>query len=142
MDPLSISASIAALLQLSAKVIKYLSDLENARDDLERLRDEVISAVGLLSTLKVLAATEDSWLVTVQSLNGRNGPFEQFRSSLERLAEKLPQVVGLKRVLALPFQKSEINDILCAIERQKTLFSLALQNDHLYVLKALCGYKY
>jgi hypothetical protein len=82
-DPLSVSASIAALLQLSETVVKYLNDVKDAQDDLKRLRAEVIIAVGFLSTLKVLAETEETWLATVQSLNAPNGPLEQFRSSLE-----------------------------------------------------------
>lgn len=130
-DPLSLSVSVAALLQLSATVIKYLGDVEGARHDIRRLQAEIVSVVGLLSTLEVLASTGEAWLATVQSLNASNGPLEQFRFWLECLAGKLPPVVGLKKVLSWSFQKSEVKDMLCAIERQKTLFTLALQNDHL-----------
>jgi hypothetical protein len=45
-------------------------------------------------------------------------------------------VGGLKRVenaLIWPFQKEEIKGIFNTIERQKALFSLVLQNDHMYV---------
>lgn len=56
-DPLSISASIAVLFRLSATATKHPNDVEDARGGLKRLRAEVINAVGLLSTLKELAAT-------------------------------------------------------------------------------------
>jgi Cdc6-like AAA superfamily ATPase len=136
-DPLSFFSSVSTLLQLSAKVIKYLSDVKDARGDLGRLRDEVISAIGLLFTLNTLAETEEIWLDTVQSLCVPKGPLKQFQSALERLAKKIPPVVDLKSKLAWSFQKSEVTEILFAIERQKALFSLALQNDHLQLSKAI-----
>jgi hypothetical protein len=34
-------------------------------------------------------------------------------------------------MLTWPFQKEEVGDILGLIERQKMMFSLALQNEHL-----------
>jgi hypothetical protein len=134
MDPLSISASIAALLQLSAVVVKFLSDVKGAPDDRKRLLFEVSNIKGLLSTIQDLAQPGEPWLGTVQSLSAPNGPLEQCWSLLKRLDEKLAPVVGLNKVrkaLAWPFQKGEIKDILCAIEQLKTLFGLALQNDNL-----------
>jgi len=134
MDPLSVTASITALFQLSATVIKYLSNVKNASGDIQKLMVELSSIKGLLSTLQDLVQPGEKWLATVQSLNMPNGPLEQFRSALERLDEKLEPVVGLnkaKKVLAWPFQKGEVKDILFTIERQKMAFILALQNDHL-----------
>jgi hypothetical protein len=130
-DPLSALASIVAVLQFSARVIKYLGDVEDARDDIKQLRAEVVSAVGLLSALKDLLAAGEVWLVNVEKLGVPNGPLEQFRSSLERLAKMLAPATRLSNVMAWPFQSSEVRDILCKIERLKMLFSLALQNDHL-----------
>ena len=112
-------------------MIKYLSGVKDAKGDLKRLREEVISAVGILFTLKVLSETEDVWLLTVQSLSKPSGPLAQFQSSLEHLAGKLSPTGRLKMRLAWPFQESEVRGILRAIESQKMLFSLALQNDHL-----------
>lgn len=37
------------------------------------------------------------------------------------------------RILAWPFKKQEAKDLLDSIERQKSLFVLALQNDNLCV---------
>src|SRR5262245_35732161 len=108
MDPLNISA----LLRLSARVINYLGDVKDARDDIKRLRAEVVSAVGILSILKELTATGEVWLVSGRSLMVPDGPLQQYQSSLEYLAERLPEVVGNKRVLTWPFRKGEIIDIL------------------------------
>src|SRR2546430_1356400 len=125
MDPLSISANIVSLLQLSTMVVKYLSDVKSAKDDCGRLMVEVCSIKGILSTLQDLAQPGETWLETVQSLNAPNGPLGQCWSLLNRLDEKLAPVVELnkvRKILVWPFQKGEIKDILYTIERLKILF--------------------
>ena len=137
-DPLSVTASIVTLLQLSTTVVKYLSNVRDAPDELKSLIVEVSSIKGLLSTLQDLAQPGETWLATVQSLNASNGPLEQLQSALGRLDKKLAPVVGwrkTRKALAWPFQKEEIKDILSVIERQKALLGLALQNDHLWAPK-------
>lgn len=47
MDPLSVSASITAVLQLTTSVISYLNDVKSASDTRQRLRTE-LTGVGLL----------------------------------------------------------------------------------------------
>jgi hypothetical protein len=134
MDPLSFSASIVALLQLSSTVVKYLSDMKDAEGDRRNLMVEVVSIKGLLLTLQDLVQPGETWLDTVQSLGALNGPLELCELLLKRLEEKLSLATGphkFRKVLAWPFQKGEIKDILCGIGRLKTLFGLALQNDHL-----------
>lgn len=136
-DPLSISASIIAVLQLSGTVIEYLNDVKGASEDRYRLLNEVTSISGLLYFLKDRATQSqygDSWSTTLASLNTPKGPLEQFKSALERLTLKLAPVEGWRKggkALAWPFRKEEIKEILSAIERHKSLFSLALQNDHM-----------
>jgi NACHT domain len=139
-DPLSISAGIIAILKLTGTVVQYLNDVARASEERRRILDEITTISGILTLLKDLAERPqwgDSWSTTMNSLNVPNGPLEQFRSALERLASKLDPVRGLKRSLAWPFQKGEVNDILRAMERQKTLFNLALQNDHTRLSQAI-----
>ncbi|KAI9770937.1 MAG: hypothetical protein M1840_002641 [Geoglossum simile] len=124
-DPLSISASIVALLQLSATVIRFLRDVKDAPDDLKRLTIEDLVDLG------------ETGLETVQSLSVLNGPLEQCQSTLKRLTKKLDPASGFRKMLAWPFQKEEVRDILGMIERQKMLFSLALQNDHFGLSRAI-----
>jgi hypothetical protein len=133
-DPLSVSASIASLLQLSATVVKYISGVKDAPGDLKRLMLEISSTKGILSDLQDLVQSGGSSLSTVQSLSAPLGPLEQFRSSLKRLDEMLASFAGFNKatmVLTWPFRKDGVKDILCMIERQKALFGLALQNDHM-----------
>jgi hypothetical protein len=139
MDPLSISASIIAILQLSGTVVQYLNGMKDAHKDRQIILDEVSSAIGILFLLKdhaERARCGDAWFVTAKSLNTPEGPLKQFKMALQRLELKLAPVGGLKKVgnaLIWPFQKGEIREIFNTIERQKALFNLALQNDHMCV---------
>ncbi|KAL9100692.1 MAG: hypothetical protein Q9163_003956 [Psora crenata] len=143
MDPLSISASITTLLELTSAVIKYMNDVKGAGKDRQKVLIETSSTSGMLYMLRDQAeeAKEgDPWLLTLRSLNVPKGPIEQFKDALQRLAEKLAPVEGLKKVgksFAWPFQKGEVMEILHTIERQKTLFIMAHQNDYMRLSKAI-----
>lgn len=48
--------------------------------------------------------------------------------------KRLAPAKGPKRIISAvtwPFQKGEISELLNSVERQKTLFASALQNDHM-----------
>ena len=136
-DPLSISASITALLQLTSTVVQYINNVKDASKERLRIRDEISSTSFLLYMLNdrvQQAHSSEPWLLTVRSLNMPKGPLEQFKRALEQLASRLEPSKGLERVgkaLAWPFQTGEIKEVLSTIERQKSLFDLALQNDHM-----------
>ena len=138
MDPLSISAGITALLQLTSTVIQYLNSVKGASEDRRRILSELASVNGILFILQDQADQAkqgDQWSSTLQSLNVPEGPLEQFRRALEHLSSKLaPPATGLKKLgnsITWPFQKEEIKEVLGSIERQKALFNLARQNDHM-----------
>lgn len=135
-DPLSITASIIAIIQLTQQVIGYVIDVKNSSDDSKRILNELASAHTFLFLLEDKAKRSGTqWDKTMRSLVTPNGPLEQFKNALELLASKLGPRKGLKKVkkaLSWSFQKREIKEILGTIERQKTLFILALHNDHMY----------
>jgi hypothetical protein len=136
-DPLSISAGIIAVLQLTSTVVQYITDVKDASEERLRIRDEISGTSYLLYMLKdrvLQASLGEPWLLTVQSLDVPKGPLEQFKKALEQLATRLTPSKRLKKVgkaLTWPFQREEIKEILSMIERQKSLFDLALQNDHM-----------
>ncbi|KAI9706361.1 MAG: hypothetical protein M1836_003366 [Candelina mexicana] len=141
-DPLSISASIAALLKLTQVVVKFIVEVEGSSNDRNKTLLEVSSISGLLLSLQDLAARADDpgWLSTMKSLGLPGGPLEQLKSALEHLADKLaPARVGkrLLKKLKWPFDKREIDEILGSIERQKTMFLLAIQKDHIALSAAV-----
>lgn len=134
-DPLSVTAGIIAALQLSGVVVQYLTAVSDASEDRQRLVFEVSSIRGLLSSLRDLAEGPQhggSWNTTLTTLATPNGPLDQFKNALKRLESRLAPVAGSGKIwkaLTWPFEKGEVKDFLQVIERQKTLFSLALQND-------------
>src|ERR1700722_16235045 len=136
-DPPSISASITAVLRLTSTIVQYLNDVKDASEECMRIRDEITSASFLLYMLNdhaEQARLGEACLSTVRSLSVPRGPLEQFKRALEQLESRLAPLKGLKKIgkaLTWPFQREEIKDILSTIERQKSLFDLALQNDHM-----------
>ena len=143
MDPLSISASIIALMQLSSTVIGYLSDVKSSNKEQQKIRLEICNILPMLSILQdqaQQAENGDEWSSTLRSLSAADGPIQQFQKALERLEHKLAPVRGVKKLgkaFIWPFEKAEIQSILSTIERQKLLFSLARQNDHIALTKAV-----
>jgi hypothetical protein len=138
-DPLSISASIIAVFQLTGVVITYLKEVRDAPKERKKLLDEAVCVESFLFVLKDKAESSKraEWYETLRRLNLPNGPLVQCQRLLERLVSKLKSDHGgWKRIgkmgLTWPFEKQEIKDIISSIERLKTLFLLALQNDHAY----------
>jgi len=131
-DPLSISASIVALLQLTGNVITYLNGVRNASDDLKRLSLEFCTLRGLLSTLKDVLTDLDPSLLDL--LDGPDGILAQVESLLEQLTSKVGEnSKGLGQLLHWPLRKSDVNDLLSSLERQKSSLSLVLQNNQRFV---------
>jgi hypothetical protein len=142
-DPLSITASILAVLQITSTVTQYLKDVRGGTEDRTRLRDEIRSTICLLEMLKDRIEdpeTIDKWFDAVRLLDGPDGPLIQFKNALELLAKKLAprgRIQQVAQVLKWPLDKAEVNEVLGTIERLKSLFSLAMQNDHVYVIPDL-----
>jgi hypothetical protein len=152
MDPVSVIASIIAILQATASVVQYINDVKDSRQERISLRNEISSASWPLHMLhdrivqeqKRLDADDDgadeSWLSSVLILGTAGGPLEQFKIVLDELERQIapPGRKGkgktmqtLGKMLTWPFQKDDIERYLRMIERQKSTFYLALQNDNL-----------
>jgi hypothetical protein len=135
MDPLSITASILTLLQLTEKVIKYARQTKDAPKERTRILQEASGLVGLLITLKSLADDcdpQDPWLRATSRLATSNGPLEQYRSALEKLVGKIMPCDGLRKIsqaLVWKFTKEDVSDLLSQIERVKSLVGIALGMD-------------
>jgi len=133
MEVVGAVASIVALVELATTVIGYIKSTKEAGEERKKLLRETTGTLNFLVLLKN-QAEEKEWANTLRIIALPKGPVEQFRIALERLASKLSPVGGVKSVgkaLTWYFQKDEINEILSTIERQKSLFILALENDHM-----------
>jgi hypothetical protein len=138
MDPLSVTASIIAILQLSSKVIGYLNDVKEASKDRARCAIEATNLHSLLTNLRFRLEEGDvstSWFTAIRGLNTENGPLDQFKEALQllqdRMIERKSRFGQAVNVLTWKFKKEEIDPILQTMERLKTLVGIALQMDHL-----------
>jgi len=131
MEAVGFAASIYNLLELSERVITYIKDAKGANEERKTLINELASTKVVLSELESKADT-DEWRSTMEALMTKNGPRDQFKSVLERLGKKL-DADGRRVVKSLTwhFAKEEIKEILSQIERVKSLFVLALENQHM-----------
>lgn len=132
MDPLSVTASIIAVLQLSAKVLGYLNDVKDAPKGRTQCAIEILNLNSLLYKLNDHVEKRDSrqpWYITVQDFAVENGPLDQFKQALETLQSKITDGGRLKKVgeaLVWKFKKEEIASILDRIEHLKSLVEIAL----------------
>ena len=139
MDPLSVTASVIAVLQLTHSVIGYLNDVKNAPEEWQDCTIEASNLHSLLTSLrfrleKAQTQPQDPWYTTARALNVENGPLDQYKRALEQLATTVDGSDGTKKLrtrLVWKFKKTEVAGLLRRIERLKSFVSLALGEDHL-----------
>jgi hypothetical protein len=142
MDPLSVTASIIAVLQLTSKVLSYLNDVKGASEERKLCAIETSNIYNLLLNLRfqlekskfTQESSVESWYTAVRALAVEEGPFDQFKSALHELKAKLTDGGRLKKardVLTWNVEKGEFDKIFDRIERLKSLVMVALQLDHL-----------
>jgi len=137
MDPLSVTASIIAVLQLSGKVLEYLNNVKGAPKDRAQCAIEILNLCGLLYKLRdhvEQGEPTQPWYFAIHDLAVKNGPLDQFKEALETLQTKMGAGNRLNKAgetLVWKFKKEEISSILDRIERLKSLIELTLQMDHL-----------
>lgn len=133
-DPLSITASIIAVLQLTSSILQVLNDVQCAYEGHAKLHAEIKSAKYILETLKNLSQDDKLGFAWEKTLLLLEDPIKDFSEALETLLRKLKPAHGVKKIgqaISFPFEKKEVTSILQSIERQKSLFALAIQNDHM-----------
>jgi hypothetical protein len=137
MDPLSITASIVAVLQLTSIVIEYASSVKDSSKDRVQCANEALNLYNLLFQLRSRleeANSNERWYAGAGALTVKDGPFDQYKHALEQLLAKVAGAGGIKKIgnaLLWKFSKEEVTSILLRIERLKTLVQIALEMDHL-----------
>jgi hypothetical protein len=137
MDPLSVTASVIAILQLTSSVVQYLSDVKEAPKECQECLIEVSNLLGPLITLRYraeLAQSGDPWFEQLRRLNVQDGPLDQYKQALEMLRSKGDMTSGMHRLkerLLWKFSKAEVAMLLARVERLKTLIAVALEMDHM-----------
>jgi hypothetical protein len=136
MDPLSITASIIAVVQLSTKVLGYLNNVKDAPKDRTQCAVEMFNLCSLLYRLTdhvKQGYPGTSWYSAIQALAVKDGPLDQFKQALETLQTTMTDGGRLKKAgeaLVWKFKKEDITSILGQMERLKSLVQIALQMDH------------
>jgi hypothetical protein len=131
------AASIIAVLQLSDKVIKYVRDVSGATEERKRLREQIRACCSVLLMLK--DGIEDleegqAWAGTVDLLAS---PLERLRKALELAAIRLHTKTSTKEKLKWPFKEKEVQTLVEAIESEKSLLTLALENNSARLLQQI-----
>lgn len=136
-DPLSITASVIAILQLSQSVVTVLTSVYDASEDGNKIMTEITSVTGILYHLKDLAERAQwagDWPGVMQTLTLPHGPIDQLKCALVDIYSKVKPAAGLRKVgrsFVWPFQKGQVKDLLTTIEHQKSLLLIAMQIDHM-----------
>ena len=139
-DPLSVTTSIITVLQLASSVAAYLRDVKDASKDCKKLVLEISCTRGILATLSdTISDVEDSdaWALTIKTLAEPDGPLTNLQTLLKQLEAKLSKcasATGFKkssRSLLWPFSSKKTEEAVRAVERQKSLLILALENNHI-----------
>ena len=136
MDPVSISGTMVALFQLTGSILSFLSSVRNASSEQNKLRDEVITVIGLLKMMEMrldAMKADDEGYLTIRVL-AESGVLDRCKESLQELIGKTDNgtVSGLEkfgRKFTWHFDKPEVNKTLISLERLKSLINLALMND-------------
>ena len=158
MDPLSVTASIIAVLQATEAVIilccNYRSACKNASWELPRILEETRSLRDILRRLEELAdkaeASSGAGKPDLQALQHlcqpQTGALPQCLQELASLEAKLKPPgwtpIGSKRsalaqALVWPLRKAETERTLKSIEYFKSTLSLALSLDQTYVCASI-----
>jgi len=139
-DPLSITASIIAVVQMSEAVISYLREVKDIRKECKKLLLDLDYTRGLLGILQETAQDvkdAGTWGATMKILGSKGSPLGSLKGILEPLQKELGKgasakgLARLNKSLFWPLNKKETEDILQTIERQKSLLLIALENDHI-----------
>jgi hypothetical protein len=143
MDPISITGTIIAVLQITTSVISvcydYRSGVESASREVIQITNELNSLREVLeSLLRVVEKSQSdnskdgSRLATFEALIEEGGSLMTCKTELERLKSKLEPEKGWRQMrsrLVWPLKEGEIKKTLDGLERLKGTIGLALSAD-------------
>ena len=140
MDPLSVTASIIAVIQLTGSVVSavygYRRDVKHAPEDAAKIIQDLIGLSQILEKLLQMIEKERSaktaQLSSVEGLVKPDGPLESCQKTLHHLNAKLQPEHGwrgVKQSLVWPLKKDYIKKTLDDIAAAKATIGLALTVD-------------
>lgn len=137
MDPLSVVASIIAISQATGTIVDYFNHFKNANKDQQHAAVELCNLQSLLQRLRFRAqeaSSGDPWFNQIKQMAKNQGPLDQFKDTVEAMANKIApasKVAKIKTKLLWKSEKADLVELLTKIERLKSFIDLALSDDHL-----------
>lgn len=135
MDPLSMTASIVAVLHLTTTLTGYINDVRHSTVEQTKVAVEASNLYSLLTRLRFRVEAirpDDPWLNQVRMLGIHEGPLDQFKDVLERMIGQISSSRKrdqIKSALMWKFTKSEVDDALKRMERLKSSINFVLTED-------------
>ena len=134
MEPLSTTANLIAVLQLSSDVVKYIIGAVGASKERRRLREEVIACEFVLLQLQDRSddVDEERQTETFVAPTGANTPLYRLERALNEIKAKLEPKYSLNKTISAlmwPLTGKEVEKLISTIQREKSLLQLELTND-------------
>jgi hypothetical protein len=137
MDPLSITGTLIAVVQITTSLISicydYRSGVNSSSREVLQITESLNSLKDVLeSILQLIETTNAGELSTVKLLAKDGGTLQSCQAELERLRAKLEPEKGwrkLRNSLIWPLKEGEMRRALEALERWKSTMQLALSAD-------------
>ena len=135
MDPLSMTASIVAVPQLTTTLTSYIHSVRHATAEKAKVAVEASNLCSLLNSLRYRVEairSDDSWFNQVRMLGIYNGPLDQLKDILKKMVEQISSSRRrdqIRSALTWKFNKSEVENALERMERLKSLINCALSGD-------------
>ena len=147
MDPLSLTASVIAIIQLADGIISvckdYVTTVKDAPNDLRTIFMEVGSVKCVFELLELVIPRDDNDNIPVilEKLRASNGPIEGCKQALTALDSLFPveiecpargkrrKILRSLKDLAWPFKEGKARKLLEDIGRHKATISLALTTE-------------
>lgn len=142
MDPLSLTASIITVIQLTGAVVSavynYRKNVKSAPEDAAKIIQDLIGLSQileeLLQTIERERNTKVTRLASLEGLAKSDGPLDSCQKTLERLNAKLQPEHGwraVKQSLMWPLKQDYVKKTLDEIATAKATLGLALTVDQM-----------
>ncbi|KAF2116888.1 hypothetical protein BDV96DRAFT_37679 [Lophiotrema nucula] len=146
-EALGAAASVLTIIDSVGRVTKLVLSCKNATNESRRLVQELSHVRGLLTTLEettlIHQDNNDEWSSAILDFGADDGVLHQFKQLLDLLELGIgapSQKKGFKRlksVLQWPYKENETFKLINAVERYKTLFGLALGDNHIRLSRVI-----
>jgi hypothetical protein len=137
MDPLSVTASVIAVLQITNSVLvacyRLKEQIKEAENEISEIIDESDQLASILEAINEILKENPESEIVFASLaveEDGKGPLMSIKAALLELNDKLAPLKkrGIKSKLLWPFESKNFQKLLASIQNQKSTLLLALQS--------------